>query len=103
MLFELNRSSIAAELCVNRDKPVLQCNGKCALKQRLQKIDQSSPTSKIVKPKPIQLIQFVLDAPALRESSFSQRNRKGHSCYRVFGFSDYYPSVFHPPPESKAI
>lgn len=35
--FELNRDYIAAELCVNKSKPELNCNGRCFLAEKLKK------------------------------------------------------------------
>jgi len=34
--FFINRSYIAANLCENRNRPELHCNGKCILSQRLK-------------------------------------------------------------------
>lgn len=34
--FQFNKNYIAANLCENRDKPVLQCNGKCYLSKKLK-------------------------------------------------------------------
>jgi hypothetical protein len=34
--FELNQKYIATRLCVNRDKPMLHCNGKCYLAKKLK-------------------------------------------------------------------
>lgn len=34
--FEMNEKYIAAELCVNKDKPQLHCNGKCYLMKKLK-------------------------------------------------------------------
>lgn len=34
--FQFNRNYIAANLCENRDKPVMQCNGKCYLSKQLK-------------------------------------------------------------------
>jgi hypothetical protein len=38
--FELNQKYIATELCVNRDKPQLHCNGKCYLMRKLKQAEQ---------------------------------------------------------------
>ncbi len=35
-----NQKYIAAELCVNRDKPKMHCNGQCVLMQRLKAAEQ---------------------------------------------------------------
>ncbi|WEK17534.1 MAG: hypothetical protein P0Y49_12080 [Candidatus Pedobacter colombiensis] len=34
--FELNQKYIAAELCVNKNRPELHCNGKCYLMKKLK-------------------------------------------------------------------
>ncbi|MBK0370447.1 hypothetical protein [Flavobacterium agrisoli] len=39
--FELNQKSIEADFCVNKNKPELQCHGKCHLKKELEKSDKS--------------------------------------------------------------
>lgn len=38
--FEMNRSYIAKELCENRNRPELHCNGKCFLKKKLQAAEE---------------------------------------------------------------
>src|ERR1044072_4935300 len=47
--FFSNRNYISKELCLNRDKPKMHCNGKCYLAKQMQqqeKQDQQSNTSK---------------------------------------------------------
>lgn len=47
--FYLNQQYIAKNLCVNRDKPSLHCNGKCHLNKKLKeedKRDQDNPERK---------------------------------------------------------
>lgn len=39
--FIVNQQEITAKLCENKEKPKLQCNGKCHLKKQLAKIDNS--------------------------------------------------------------
>jgi len=44
--FYLNQEYVAQNLCVNRDKPQLHCNGKCHLRKQLneeEKRDQDNP------------------------------------------------------------
>jgi hypothetical protein len=38
--FELNENYIVSELCINRDQPQLQCNGKCYLMQKVKQAEQ---------------------------------------------------------------
>lgn len=44
--FYLNQDFIAKNLCINRDKPQMQCNGKCHLKKQLtaeERKEQENP------------------------------------------------------------
>lgn len=45
--YQANRDFFAEILCVNKAKPELKCNGKCALSKKLKKAfeDESQPTS----------------------------------------------------------
>lgn len=47
--FRMNRSYIAAELCENRDKPQLHCQGKCYLKKKLQLAEQKEKEQELKK------------------------------------------------------
>ncbi|MBF9255038.1 hypothetical protein I2I11_17200 [Pontibacter sp. 172403-2] len=40
--YQLNYTYMATELCVNRDKPIAMCNGKCALKKELRQLHTGS-------------------------------------------------------------
>lgn len=46
--FFLNQAYIAKNLCINRDKPMMHCNGKCYLSKKLkdQEKQDQSPVSK---------------------------------------------------------
>ena len=39
--FELNQKYIAENLCVNRYRPAMDCNGKCYLKKQVEKADEN--------------------------------------------------------------
>ncbi len=38
--YELNKDYIAAVLCVNKDKPKLNCNGKCYLSRKIKQAEE---------------------------------------------------------------
>lgn len=38
--YEMNRGYIATELCVNRDKPEMHCNGRCYLMRKLKQAQE---------------------------------------------------------------
>lgn len=40
----INKDYVARELCVNKSKPQMHCNGKCHLAKQLKKLEES-PTS----------------------------------------------------------
>ncbi|HQW47717.1 MAG: hypothetical protein IPL09_14805 [Bacteroidetes bacterium] len=44
--WKLNQDYIAKNLCVNVDKPMMGCKGKCQLDKRLMKIDAASSQEK---------------------------------------------------------
>lgn len=43
--YVLNQDYIAKFLCINKDKPELQCNGKCHLVKEIQKQQKNEPKS----------------------------------------------------------
>lgn len=44
-----NKDFIAAELCINQDKPELKCKGKCFLMQKLEDLaSQEMPTNPLI-------------------------------------------------------
>ena len=43
----LNQNYIAEFLCVNKDKPQLQCNGKCFLMKEIEKQKDGDPISSL--------------------------------------------------------
>ena len=49
--FYVNRSYIAENLCINKDKPMMHCNGKCYLSKKLkqQEKQDQSPVSRTEK------------------------------------------------------
>ncbi|MET6996476.1 hypothetical protein [Chitinophaga defluvii] len=40
--FYINQNYIAKNLCINRDKPQMHCNGKCSLKKKLNEEDRKN-------------------------------------------------------------
>jgi hypothetical protein len=68
--FYLNRAYIAKNLCVNKDKPLMHCNGNCYLSKKLkeqEKQDQQTPVSKNER---FDIIPFFVSKPINIESTF---------------------------------
>ncbi|MEO8146871.1 MAG: hypothetical protein ABI723_04490 [Bacteroidia bacterium] len=43
--FEINQKYIAEKLCVNKDKPMMHCNGHCQLKKHLNEEDKNQTSA----------------------------------------------------------
>lgn len=90
---------IVAELCENKAKPVLQCNGKCHLAKELKKANdgmdqkQDSPPLNMkeypVAPFSTQMIQF-------QQRSFKKYKPVINGLLNSF-IDTYYASIFQPP------
>ncbi len=50
-----NKAYVAKELCVNKAKPQLKCNGKCHLARQLQKLEEPQPKKAPSAPKELKL------------------------------------------------
>jgi hypothetical protein len=98
--FEIRRDYIVANLCENRNKPQLKCNGKCYLAKRLaaaqkqeQKQAENDYVSKLLlQPMDLRVVEFSIPAVSFRKSK-SVVYRYHPSLEIREGISD----IFHPP------
>lgn len=51
--YRLNKDFIAKNICVNRARPAMHCNGKCFLKKQLNKTEKDDPAN----PAPVKSIE----------------------------------------------
>lgn len=56
--FYLNRERITALFCINQDKPVLQCDGKCELGKRLSAAKEAEESEGKIQLKELNLTYF---------------------------------------------
>ncbi|HEC45020.1 MAG TPA: hypothetical protein ENI20_19610 [Bacteroides sp.] len=94
--YAVRKSYIIEKLCVNKDKPEMACNGKCHLKEQVQKNESSERDLPFPYPQPQRELQEFL--------VYSQANEMELPCntfteqlyinYYTFHFAE---SVFHPP------
>lgn len=93
----LNQDAIAAEFCVNKDKPELQCNGKCHLKDLLAQSEEEGYgfhfnfQEQVVLPVFYSDLSVILPCPVFIETWASQNQILLNSIL----IEDY----FHPPQE----
>ncbi len=98
--YEINKDYIAAELCENKDKPKLECNGKCYLKKQIQKVeDQGTQDEKNTpsKNKKTELPEYVLTATVERITFVDVTKQAVHDHYTSPRGTLYIHSIFHPP------
>ena len=94
--FYMNRSYITENFCINRDKPMMHCNGKCYLTKKLkqqEKQDQQAPAAKNLK---FDIQPFFIPDPLV----FSQINATVKTNYfikNVFTIASFPHVIFHPP------
>lgn len=72
----LNYDYISEELCENKDKPELQCEGKCYLKQSLAEASADDDhTGEIpLKKLDFQLLYFIEKSPGIDNSEYYYKN-----------------------------
>lgn len=97
--FFVHQDYIAANLCENRDKPELHCDGKCVLMQKLNVADE--PDSQ---PKPLpeilafDLSSFIFCEKELSSKSLCRDEYKGYiAVTETFPESVYLGNLFEPP------
>ncbi len=92
----MNRDYIAAELCENKDRPELECNGKCHLKKEIESQSEDQNEGQEVSTR--LMVEFFEP-----ESVFELRNFVVNGSTLHFpkatgvALCGYLSSVFHPP------
>jgi hypothetical protein len=92
----VNKDYISKNLCENKDKPMLHCNGKCHLRKQLAKEDkkENTPFSQNMKVK--FEVQFITENTISVVSS-SQKTNELSCDYSFFIPSSPSSFIFHPP------
>jgi hypothetical protein len=94
--FKANQQYIAKELCINRDKPQLQCEGKCYLMKKLKQAEEKEQKQE----RQSQKTQLVQDAVIVRILSFQQYAFAELDVHVPFSMGmpqSIKNSIFHPP------
>lgn len=93
--FKLNQQKIEQEFCINKDKPEMQCHGKCHLKKELQKTDNPDlELTSIYKKIDIVLTSNYELTVAVLKTITSNKV----SIYKKFKLLEPYLEIFIPPP-----
>ena len=97
----VNYDYIVKELCENKEKPTLKCNGKCHLMKELAKTaedDKNTSSDKKQNVKQEIEVLFYQDFKSLScSNSYVFTNNKINSVYQNFYALTAIQSTFHPP------
>lgn len=96
--YQINKEYIATVLCVNKNKPKMHCNGKCHLKNELNKAEkqENSPANPVNEKKEIQLFSGLnINFELINTVIFNSNKLK--SDYSFHMSDKHLASVFHPP------
>jgi hypothetical protein len=98
MDFTIHRDFISKNLCENRNRPRLQCNGRCQLAKKLAEEEKQNSSQNPGSGK-IKAIDLLYDEQVSIPDLFSgsKRNRNLFSGLIQSGGILYSASIFHPP------
>lgn len=94
--FKLNQDYIAKVLCINREKPQLECNGQCILMKKMEQAQDSNSAEQSQSSKTHLLEIFSEVSPLFQPLTFSavQQEFLAHDDAASFVLLS---SIFHPP------
>lgn len=93
----INQDYIAEFLCINKDKPELQCNGKCHLVKQIEKQQQQEPFSSLSISLENYPIGFVNILKIDTLGDFAPIKKPTKAPYQILYCFDYNYSAFQPP------
>lgn len=93
--YVLNQDHIAEFLCINKDKPKLQCNGKCHLVKEIEK-QQDQPIKALSVSMENYPIGFVTILQLKQPKNFEHLNTSLYIYHLLYHF-DYCEESFQPP------
>jgi hypothetical protein len=97
--YTINKEYISKNLCENRSKPTMHCNGKCQLMKKMaaeeNQTNNGSPGNPFVKASFSEVL--LSDGPIVLSSLSSAIASNYNSLYLIKKTSSYISSVFHPP------
>jgi hypothetical protein len=96
LAYELNKDFIAKNLCVNKMKPKLHCNGKCHLMKELKKEEKRNENPENNSLLKTELVQICSATTPFR-FSFTERNVFKFRIFKEAICTKISQAVFHPP------
>ena len=95
--FNLRRAYIADFLCVNKDEPIIVCNGRCYLDNQLKKAQSQQDKEKSIVPNHFNYTFYIEPGkPHTLNVSYTFRS-EGQTFYQVKPGISLIADIFHPP------
>ena len=92
--YSVNKSYIAKNLCENRNKPKMKCNGKCHLKKQLAQAEKNESQGKSDSKEKWEDLFFA----SFQEFFYNEKAQiKNSFTYKNSLLVSYSPSIYHPP------
>jgi hypothetical protein len=92
----VNQSYIAKNLCINREKPMMHCNGKCYLSKKLKQQEKQDQQAPVPKNERIEVVLYF--APSYTALQNVQSQTKNNFFIKDENLiSSFHQRVFHPP------
>ena len=93
--YELNKDYIAKELCVNKDKPALNYNGKCFLSKKIAEAEKKQQSAERKTQKDLTQQHVVISG--FKILFFADKSIPEYPSYSKHYSITKYFSIFHPP------
>src|SRR5207253_2645619 len=95
--YSMNRNFIAQNLCINKARPKLHCNGKCQMMKRLAAEEEQNSSGTNTAKIRIQQLLFTdeMNKPALPSLAYVQLFYNEE--LPIIKYSSPIASIFHPP------
>jgi hypothetical protein len=92
--YKLNKEFIAKNLCENRNKPQMKCEGKCHLQKQLQKTAGNETQGKTENKDKVEDVIFT----SVKKINFSDETAQAFYRVKVSSYSHTaFSAIFHPP------
>lgn len=99
--WKINQDYIIENLCINRNRPEMECNGKCCLQTQLKSVDESQTdkkgTSLPAKLKVFESDNYIENYTFSFFESIQKLSKENLSILNNLYSFDYLNTCFHPP------
>ncbi|MGV6829825.1 MAG: hypothetical protein ACWA45_10575 [Flavobacteriales bacterium] len=95
----VNYKYISEVLCINKDKPMSTCNGKCYLSQQLKKAQESEKQDKNIPTVKFERIPMILCDYKFPKFAIMNSVSQKHNTFYIFSIKDLTISPPTPPPK----